>query len=39
MFALLRLIEEATGLGAKIKTGDIGLLDFVFDVMLPEVRN
>ncbi|XP_049918171.1 uncharacterized protein LOC126401090 [Epinephelus moara] len=37
IFELLRMIEEATGIGEKIKRGEIGLLDFVFDVMLPEI--
>lgn len=31
------MMEEATGLGEKMKRGDIRLLDFVFDVMLPEI--
>ena len=38
IFKLLRVTEEVTGVGAWIKTGEIKLLDFVFDVILPEVR-
>uniref|UniRef100_A0A3B3BZI3 Uncharacterized LOC112141289 n=1 Tax=Oryzias melastigma TaxID=30732 RepID=A0A3B3BZI3_ORYME len=38
IFQLLRTIEEATGVGSLIRQGEIQLLDYVFDVMLPEVR-
>ncbi|CAJ1074194.1 uncharacterized protein LOC126401090 [Xyrichtys novacula] len=37
IFELLRLIEEATTISDNIKRGEIHLLDFVFDVMLPEL--
>ncbi|CAJ1055568.1 uncharacterized protein LOC126401090 [Xyrichtys novacula] len=37
MFELLRFIEVATNISKKIKRGEIYLLDFVFDVMLPEL--
>ncbi|CAJ1074262.1 uncharacterized protein LOC126401090 [Xyrichtys novacula] len=37
MYELLRFIEEATNIAKKIKTGNIHLLDFVLDVMLPEL--
>ncbi|KAM8741413.1 uncharacterized protein AB9X84_018796 isoform 1-T1 [Acanthopagrus schlegelii] len=37
IFELLRVTEEVTGVGAWIKTGEIKLLDFVFDVILPEI--
>lgn len=32
------MIEEVTGIGGRIKRGEMTLLDFVFDVMVPEVR-
>ncbi|XP_024120072.1 uncharacterized protein LOC112141215 isoform X2 [Oryzias melastigma] len=37
IFQLLRTIEEATGVGSLIRKGEIQLLDYVFDVMLPEI--
>lgn len=35
---LLVLIGEVTGIGGRIRAGEFRLMDFVFDVMLPEVR-
>ncbi|XP_036069632.1 uncharacterized protein LOC112148061 [Oryzias melastigma] len=37
IFQILRTIEEATGVGSLIRKGEIQLLDYVFDVMLPEI--
>ncbi|KAL7386016.1 hypothetical protein ABVT39_002881 [Epinephelus coioides] len=36
-FELLRAIKQCTGIGGRIKKGEIQLLDFVFDVMVPEI--
>ncbi|KAF6717403.1 hypothetical protein FQA47_013833 [Oryzias melastigma] len=37
IFQLLRVIEDATGVGALIRKGEVRLLDFVFDVLFPEI--